>query len=189
MPPVPEGCGWLEVVCGPMFSGKSDEFLRRMRRAEIAGQRTGIFQPRVDTRHAGEVVSHDGMRRPATSIYAPAELLAHAGECDVVGVDEAQFLDDSLPSVVEQLVADGKRVVVAGLDRDFRGAPFGPIPALLAQAEMVDKLHAVCEVCGRQATLTQRLVNGQPAPFSDDVVVIGGHERYEARCRACFQPG
>ena len=189
MPPVPEGCGWLEVVCGPMFSGKSDEFLRRLRRAEIAGKRTSIFQPRVDTRHVGEVVSHDGIRRPAIAIYAPAELLAQARESEVVGVDEAQFLDDSLPGVVEQLVVEGKRVVVAGLDRDFRGEPFGPMPALLAQAEMVDKLQAVCQVCGRQATLTQRLLNGEPAPFSDATVVVGGHERYEARCRACFVPG
>jgi thymidine kinase len=172
-----------------MFSGKSDEFLRRLRRAEIAGKRTSIFQPRVDTRHAGEVVSHDGLRRPAIAIYAPAELLTHARESEVVGVDEAQFLDDSLPGVVEQLVVQGRRVVIAGLDRDFRGQPFGPVPALLAQAEMVDKLHAVCQVCGRQATLTQRLLGGEPAPFSDETVVIGGHERYEARCRAHFVPG
>ena len=107
----------------------------------------------------------------------------------MIGIDEAQFLDDSLPEVVEQLVVDGKRVVVAGLDRDFRGLPFGPMPALLAQAELVDKLHAVCEVCGREATLTQRLLDGRPAPFSDDTVLVGGHERYEARCRACFLPG
>jgi thymidine kinase len=189
MPPVPEGCGWLEVICGPMFSGKSDELLRRMRRAEVANRKIVLLQPRVDTRHAGEVRSHDGLSRPAISVYAPAEILAHARDAEVVGIDEAQFLDESLGAIVEQLVTEGKRVVVAGLDRDFRGEPFGPMPALLARAEMVDKLHAVCHECGRQATLSQRLVNGKPAPLTDVTVLVGGHERYEARCRACFQAG
>ena len=189
MRPVPKGCGWLEVICGPMFSGKSDELLRRARRAELAGLRVVVCTPRLDTRHAGEVVSHDGGRRPATAIDAPAELLLNAREADVVCIDEAQFLDATLGGVVEQLVQSGTRVVAAGLDRDFRTLPFGPMPELLARAELVDKLRAVCHVCGEPATLSQRLLDGHPAPFDGPTLLIGGHERYEARCRAHFERG
>jgi thymidine kinase len=186
----PQRGGWLEVICGPMFSGKSEEMIRRLRRAEIAGQRVVIFKPRIDDRYdASDVVSHAGARMRAVPISSVAELTAHAEGFDVVGIDEAQFLGEGVVAAALELADRGVRVVVAGLDQDFRRLPFGPMPELLTHAEFVDKLQAVCHRCGGPATTTQRLVDGQPAPYSGDTVVVGAAEQYEARCRGCHEPG
>ena len=186
----PQRGGWLEVICGPMFSGKSEEMIRRLRRAEIAGQRVVIFKPQIDDRYdATDVVSHAGARMHAVPITTVAELTERATGCDVVGIDEAQFLGDGVVSCALGLADSGTRVIVAGLDQDFRRLPFGPMPALLSHAEFVDKLQAVCHRCGGPATTTQRLVDGRPAPYSGDTVVVGAAEQYEARCRGCHEPG
>lgn len=182
--------GWIEVVCGPMFSGKSEELIRRLRRAEIAGQRVLIAKAQIDDRYdISHVVSHSGHRIRAVGVEDPASIERLSEGCDVVGIDEIQFFD---PSVVETCVAladRGLRVIAAGLDTDFRAEPFGPMPELLARAEIVDKLQAVCHRCGGAATRTQRLVNGLPAPFSGDTIQVGALDAYEARCRGCFEPG
>jgi thymidine kinase len=173
-----------------MFSGKSEEMIRRLRRAEIAGQRVVIFKPRIDDRYdATDVVSHAGARMRAVPISSVGEIPAHAREFDVVGIDEAQFLGDGVVATALELADRGLRVVVAGLDQDFRRLPFGPMPELLTHAEFVDKLQAVCHRCGGPATTTQRLVNGKPAPYSGETVVVGAAEQYEARCRGCHEPG
>jgi len=186
----PQRGGWLEVICGPMFSGKSEEMIRRLRRAEIAGQRVVIFKPRIDDRYdATDVVSHAGARMRAVPIATVAELTERASNFDVVGIDEAQFLGEGIVPGVLELAERGTRVIVAGLDQDFRRLPFGPMPALLSHAEFVDKLQAVCHRCGGPATTTQRLVDGRPAPYSGDTVVVGAAEQYEARCRGCHEPG
>jgi thymidine kinase len=186
----PQRGGWLEVICGPMFSGKSEEMIRRLRRAEIAGQRVVILKPRIDDRYdATDVVSHAGARMRAVPISSASDVLERSQGFDVVGIDEVQFLE---PVVVEhalELVNRGVRVVVAGLDQDFRRLPFGPMPELLSHAEFVDKLQAVCHRCGGPATTTQRLVDGLPAPYSGDTVVVGAAEQYEARCRGCHEAG
>jgi len=187
---VPERGGWLEVVCGPMFSGKSEELIRRLRRAEIAGQRVLIVKPRIDDRYdVSHVVSHAGARMRAVAAASPPEVLRLAGGYDVVGIDEVQFFDGRIVDVVRTLVTRGVRVVAAGLDTDFRHEPFGAMPTLLAQAELVDKLQAVCHRCGGTATRTQRLVDGRPAPFSGETIVVGALDSYEARCAACYEPG
>jgi thymidine kinase len=186
----PQRGGWLEVICGPMFSGKSEEMIRRLRRAQIAGQRVVIFKPRIDDRYdATDVVSHAGARMEAVPISSVSEIEARAQGFDVVGIDEAQFLGEAVVGTSLGLVDLGVRVVVAGLDQDFRRLPFGPMPELLAHAEFVDKLQAVCHRCGGPATTTQRLVDGEPAPYSGDTVVVGAAEQYEARCRGCHEPG
>ena len=186
----PQQGGWLEVICGPMFSGKSEEMIRRLRRAEIAGQRVVIFKPQIDDRYdATDVVSHAGARMRAVPITSVAEIAAHSQGFDVVGIDEAQFLGEGVVSLALGLADDGTRVIVAGLDQDFRRLPFGPMPALLSHAEFVDKLQAVCHRCGGPATTTQRLVDGRPAPYSGETVVVGAAEQYEARCRGCHEPG
>jgi len=186
----PRQGGWIEVVCGPMFSGKSEEMIRRLRRAEIAGQRVVIFKPRIDDRYdAADVVSHAGVRMRGVAVDSVAELVARAKGFEVVGVDEAQFFEPSIVEASLTLAEGGARVVAAGLDQDFRRLPFGPMPELLALADFVDKLQAVCHRCGDPATLTQRLVDGRPAPYSGDTVVIGAAEQYEARCRDCHEPG
>ena len=186
----PQRGGWLEVICGPMFSGKSEEMIRRLRRAEIAGQRVVIFKPLIDDRYdATDVVSHAGARMRAVPIASVSELAERAAGLDVVGIDEAQFLGDGIVSCALDLADRGTRVVVAGLDQDFRRLPFGPMPELLAHAEFVDKLQAVCHRCGGTATTTQRLVGGRPAPYSGETVVVGAEEQYEARCRGCHEPG
>ena len=186
----PQRGGWLEVICGPMFSGKSEEMIRRLRRAEIAGQRVVIFKPQIDDRYdATDVVSHAGARMRAVPVTSVAEIAAHAQSFDVVGIDEAQFLGEGVVSLALGLADDGTRVIVAGLDQDFRRLPFGPMPALLSHAEFVDKLQAVCHRCGGPATTTQRLVDGRPAPYSGETVVVGAAEQYEARCRGCHEPG
>jgi thymidine kinase len=186
----PQRGGWLEVICGPMFSGKSEEMIRRLRRAEIAGQRVVIFKPRIDDRYdASDVVSHAGARMRAVPISSVAELAEHAAGFDVVGIDEAQFLGGGIVATALELAEGGTRVVVAGLDQDFRRLPFGPMPELLSHAEFVDKLQAVCHRCGGPATTTQRLVDGAPAPYSGETVVVGAAEQYEARCRGCHEAG
>ena len=186
----PQRGGWLEVICGPMFSGKSEEMIRRLRRAEIAGQRVVIFKPLIDDRYdATDVVSHAGARMRAVPISSVTEIAAGAQGFDVVGIDEAQFLGEGVVGTALDLADRGVRVVVAGLDQDFRRLPFGPMPELLAHAEFADKLQAVCHRCGGPATTTQRLVDGEPAPYSGDTVVVGAAEQYEARCRSCHEPG
>jgi thymidine kinase len=186
----PERGGWLEVVCGPMFSGKSEELIRRLRRAEIAGQRVLIVKPRIDDRYdVSHVVSHAGARMRAAAAITPRDVRRLAAGHDVVGIDEVQFFDEGIVTTIQELVAGGLRVVVAGLDTDFRAEPFGSIPTLLAVAELVDKLQAVCHRCGGTATRTQRLVDGRPAPFSGETIQVGALDSYEARCVACYEPG
>jgi thymidine kinase len=173
-----------------MFSGKSEEMIHRLRRAEIAGQRVIIFKPRIDDRFdATEVVSHAGLRMRAVPVGGVAELTTRAGGYDVVGIDEVQFFEASVVDAALALANGGARVIAAGLDQDFRRLPFGPMPQLLAHAEFVDKLQAVCHRCGGPATTTQRLVDGRPAPYSGETVVVGAAEQYEARCRDCHEAG
>jgi thymidine kinase len=180
--------GSIEVVCGPMFCGKSEELIRRLRRSTIARYAVVCVKPSIDDRHGvDDVISHAGSRISARAIADPRELLELRGEADVVGIDEAQFFDRRLIGVCEDLAASGLSVICAGLDRDYRGLPFGPMPELLSIADRVTKLQAVCVQCGGDATLSQRLVDGAPAPFDDATVVVGGAERYEARCRGCFE--
>ena len=186
----PRQGGWLEVVCGPMFSGKSEEMIRRLRRAEIAGQSVVIFKPRVDDRYdATDVVSHAGVRMRGVPVASVPELLARARGVEVVGIDEVQFFEPAVVDAALALADGGARVVAAGLDQDFRREPFGPMPLLLAYAEFVDKLQAVCHRCGGGATTTQRLVDGRPAPYSGATIVVGANEQYEARCRDCHEAG
>lgn len=184
--------GWIELICGSMFSGKTEELIRRVRRAEIARQRIQVFKPRIDDRYsATEVSSHDGLHFEAEVIESAREILAKLRpDTTVVAVDEAQFLDWTIADVARALADRGLRVIITGLDLDFRGEPFGPMPLLLAEAELVDKLHAICVVCGAPASRTQRLINGQPANYNDPVILVGAREVYEARCRDCHQvPG
>lgn len=187
--------GHLEVIVGPMFSGKSEELIRRLTRALIARQRVAVFKPALDARyHADFVASHSGRQLEAVAVSGTAEararlagegaLLSAAPELpEVVGFDEAQFFDAGLVPLALELADRGVRVVLAGLDLDFRGEPFGVMPDLLARAESVEKLSAICVVCGAPATRTQRLISGRPARVSDPVVMVGAAERYEARCR------
>ena len=186
----PQRGGWLEVICGPMFSGKSEEMIRRLRRAEIAGQRVVILKPRIDERYdATDVVSHAGARMRAVPVASVAEVRQRTTGFDVVGIDEVQFFETSVVHAALELAEAGVRVVVAGLDQDFRREPFGPMPELLSHAEFVDKLQAVCHRCGGPATTTQRLLDGRPAPYSGETVLVGAAEQYEARCRGCHEPG
>jgi thymidine kinase len=184
----PERGGWLEVVCGPMFSGKSEELIRRLRRAEIAGQRALIVKPRIDDRYdIGHVVSHAGAKMRAVAVSRPEEIPGIAEGYDVIGIDEVQFFPAEIVGAIERLVERGRRVVAAGLDQDFRGLAFGSLPELLCRAELVDKLQAVCHRCGGPATMTQRLVDGAPAAADGATIVVGALEQYEARCRACHE--
>ncbi len=184
----PERGGWLEVVCGPMFSGKSEELIRRLRRAEIAGQRALILKPQIDDRFdIGHVVSHAGAKMRAVAVSRPEEMPGLADGYDAIGIDEVQFFPAEIVLVVDALVERGFRVVAAGLDQDFRGLPFGAMPELLCRAELVDKLQAVCHRCGGPATMTQRLVDGRPAPADGATIVVGALDSYEARCRACHE--
>jgi len=179
----PERGGWLEVVCGPMFSGKSEELIRRLRRAEIAGQRALIVKPRIDDRYdIGHVVSHAGAKMRALAVSSAPDIPGLVEGYDVVGVDEVQFFGPEIVLVIDTLVERGSRVVASGLDQDFRGLPFGSMPELLCRAELVDKLQAVCHRCGGPATMTQRLVDGSPAPADGATIVVGALEQYEARC-------
>jgi thymidine kinase len=170
-----------------MFSGKSEELIRRVKRAVIARRTVQVFKPAIDDRFGSELVrSHDGDSFVARPVRSSAEIIPLLEpETSVVGVDEVQFFDAGIVQVVRALVLDGRRVICAGLDLDFRGEPFGPVPTLLALAERVDKLEAICVVCGESATRTQRIVNGVPADYDDPIIVIGAQEAYEARCRTC----
>ena len=172
--------GWIEVIVGSMYSGKTEELIRRLRRAQIARQRVEIFKPAIDTRYgADHIVSHSELRIPSRLVSTATDILAHADEAEVIGIDEGQFLGPELPKVVNQLADQGKRLIVAGLDQDYRGLPFEPMPQLLAIAEYITKTLAICVVCGEPASRTQknRAEGGR--------VVVGGAELYEARCRRC----
>src|SRR5260221_728632 len=177
--------GRVEVICGSMFSGKTEELIRRVRRAQIAKQTIQVFKPVIDTRYGGQkVTSHDGQgfeACPCDSSKAISEVIEPS--TTVVGIDEAQFFDDGLVDLVGRLAARGVRVIIAGLDLDFRGEPFGPMPSLICLAEEVSKLHAICTICGEDASRTQRLVNGQAARYDDPIILVGAAEAYEARCR------
>lgn len=177
--------GSIEVICGSMFSGKTDELIRRLVRATIAKQKVQVFKPAIDVRYAVEkVTSHTGSNFDAIPVEKAADIREKLDdETTVVGFDEAQFFDPEIIQVAQELAGKGIRVLVAGLDMDFRGEPFGPIPRFLSMAEHVDKLHAICMVCGGEASRTQRLVNGKPARYDDPVVIVGASEMYEARCR------
>ena len=176
--------GWIEVITGSMFSGKSEELIRRLRRAQIARQKVQVFKPAFDDRFAqAEIVSHSEMRIQSVTVGNSAELLKTVEPVtEVIGIDEAQFFDTGLPAVCTQLAGAGKRVVVAGLDTDYLGRPFEPMPVLMAIAEYVTKTHAICMVCGNPASHTQRLVG------SDERLLLGASGTYEARCRRCFDP-
>jgi thymidine kinase len=177
--------GHVELICGSMFSGKSEELIRRVRRAQIARQNVMVFSNQIDIRYGeAQVASHSGANLSARPIKRAADIWQHWDESiNVVAIDEAQFFDWEITEVVAQLAARGVRVIVAGLDTDFRGEPFGPMPILMAQAEEVTKLNAICMVCGGPASRTQRLVDGEPAGYDDPLVVVGANEMYEARCR------
>jgi len=175
--------GWIEVICGSMFSGKTEELIRRIRRAQIARQKIAIFKPAIDTRFSNEeIVSHDDQKLPSLIVKNAQQIIPLALEAQVVGIDEAQFFGKSLIKVCKMLANMGKRVIVAGLDMDYRGEPFQPIPGLLAIAEDITKTHAICVICGNPANYTQRKTK------SKNQVVIGAADIYEARCRNCFEP-
>ncbi len=184
-----EGSGWVELVCGSMFSGKTEELIRRVRRAQIARQQVQVYKPSLDDRYNIErVTSHNGINLGATSVESAGEILSLIQPSTrVVAIDEAQFFGEEIADVCNRLAERGMRVIVAGLDMDFRGEPFGPMPLLMAQAEKVDKLRAICVVCGREASRTQRLIDGQPAAYGDPVILVGAREVYQARCRRCHQ--
>jgi thymidine kinase len=178
--------GWVHVIAGCMFCGKTDEMLRLLRRFSIAGRRVILVKPRLDTRtDRVTVVSRSGAQHHAVTVDDSREIEAATADADIVAIEEGQFFDERLPEVVERLAELGKQVVVTGLDRDFRGVPFGAMPRLLALADQVTKLTAICMVCGEPATRTQRLIDGEPAPTDSPLIVIGGicDETYEARCR------
>ncbi|MFM8319457.1 MAG: thymidine kinase [Chloroflexota bacterium] len=177
--------GSIEVITGSMFCGKTDELIRRLRRATIARQKVQVFKPTIDSRYTVEkVTSHAGGEFDARPIQTAGEILACLkADTTVVGIDEAQFFDDEIIPLSQKLAERGIRVIIAGLDTDFRGEPFGPMPTLMAKAEVLDKLHAICMVCGEAACRTQRLVDGKPARYHDPVVIVGAAELYEARCR------
>ena len=181
--------GGLEVVVGSMFSGKSEELIRRVKRAVIARRSVQVFKPAIDDRFGGELVrSHDGDSFIARPVSASDDILPLVSQdTSVVGIDEVQFFDAEIVTAVRALVASGRRVICAGLDLDFRGEPFGPVPTLLALAERVDKLEAICVVCGAPGTRTQRIVNGIPAFYDEPIIVVGAKEAYEARCRSCHE--
>ncbi len=177
--------GYLEVICGSMFSGKTEEMIRRLRRAVIARQKVQVFKPKIDNRYDEQkVTSHAGIDFEAIPISFSDELIKNLkDDTTVVGIDETQFLDDGIIEVIEKMLEKGIRVIAAGLDMDFRGEPFGCMPLLMAKAEKVDKVQAICMVCGEPASRTQRLVNGEPAHYEDPIVIVGASEMYEARCR------
>lgn len=179
--------GRIELICGSMFSGKTEELIRRIRRATIAKQTVQVFKPAIDKRyHAEQVISHAGANTDALPVASAADILTNIHEgTDVIAVDEVQFFDWEIVEVVQSLADQGYRVICAGLDMDFRGEPFGPMPIILSSAEVVDKLRAICVICGDEASRTQRLIDGDPAAWDDPVVMVGAAEVYEARCRQC----
>lgn len=174
--------GLIEVICGPMFSGKTEELIRRIRRAQIARQSVVVLKPFLDTRYDSDhLVSHNSQRVPSMQVRTSEEVIELGRQSDVVGIDEVQFLDSGIVAAIEQLANLGKRVIVAGLDMDYRGEPFEPVPQLLARAEYITKTLAICMVCGQPASRSQRLVRG------DERILVGSTDTYEARCRACFR--
>ncbi|RKD33529.1 thymidine kinase [Thermohalobacter berrensis] len=181
----PNHHGWIEVIVGPMYSGKSEELIRRLRRAQIAKQKIQVFKPSIDDRYSvSEVVSHNGEKIKAECINKAEDIYKLLKEdTEVIGIDEVQFLDDQIIDICRDLADKGLRVVVAGLDMDFRGEPFGSTPYIMAIAEFVDKLTAVCVICGHPANRTQRIVDGKPARYTEPTILVGAQERYEARCR------
>ncbi len=182
--------GWIEVISGVMFSGKSEELIRRVRRALIAKKRVQVFKSHLDNRYSGvyTVGSHDGRTIEAVPVDSSEQIALRLDPlAQVIAIDEAQFLDTGVVAVVNDLASRGRRVIVAGTDTDFRGEPFGAMPFLMCAAEVVDKLHAICVRCGAPATRNQRLIDGKPAPFDSPVVMVGAADTYEARCRACHR--
>ena len=177
--------GWIELICGSMFSGKTEELIRRIKRAEIARQKVQVFKPKIDNRYiAAKLSSHSGSYYEATVVENAGEIAALIDDdTEVVAIDEVQFFDWTIAELCEGLANQGLRVILAGLDMDFRGEPFGPMPLIMAQAEAVDKLQAICIVCGAPASRTQRLIDGRPANYDDPVIMVGASEVYEARCR------
>ncbi len=177
----PTDSGWIELICGPMFSGKTEELIRRLVRAKIAKQKVEIFKPSIDNRYSEEdIVSHNKRIIKSIAVKSPDDILKHQSEADVIGIDEAQFFDDSIVDVVRKLANDGKRIIVAGLEKDYKGRPFGPMPELLIEAEYITKVLSICMRCGNPANYSQRLSSdtGQ--------VLVGEADKYEARCRNCF---
>ena len=184
--------GWIECVCGSMFSGKSEELIRRVRRATFGRQKVEVFKPVIDNRYSKEeVVSHDGQSVVATPIEDAEEILKiMQPDTEVIAIDEVQFFDYNVVGVCQYLADHGYRVIVAGLDMDFRGEPFNPMPEIMAISETVTKLNAICMVCGSPASRTQRLIDGKPANYHDPVILVGASESYEPRCRHCHEvPG
>jgi thymidine kinase len=182
--------GWIEVISGSMYAGKTEELLRRLRRLDYAKKAYLVFKPQIDNRYSeDEVVSHDHTKIKSICISKASEIRDHVGGKGLyaVAIDEVQFFDEEVIAICEQLADKGIRVIVAGLDRDFRGEPFGVMPSLLSRAEYVTKLNAICQVCGAPATRTQRLIDGKPAHFNDPIILVGAKEQYEARCRHCHQ--
>ena len=177
--------GWVEVICGSMFSGKSEELIRRVRRAQFAKQKFIVFKPSIDNRYSEEsVVSHNGTSTNAIPISNSTDIFEHVtSDIEIVAIDEVQFFDNEIIDVIQHLANSGHRVICAGLDQDFRGEPFGKMPELMAIAELVTKLQAVCAVCGSPASRTQRLINGSPACYEDPIILVGASESYEPRCR------
>lgn len=183
----PVNHGYIEVVIGPMYSGKSEELIRRLRRAKIAKQNIVVFKPKIDDRYSKkDVVSHSGDSINAIPINSAKDIYNHIDEkTQVVGIDEVQFFDEGIVNIAIELADKGIRVIAAGLDMDFKGEPFGPTPKLLSVAEFVDKIQAICSVCAQPATRSQRLINGEPARYDDPIIQVGAIESYEARCRKC----
>ena len=179
--------GWIEVISGNMYAGKTEELLRRVKRIEYAKKSVIVFKPTIDNRYSdNEVVSHNNGRCQSININKAAEIMKYVDPLPyAVAIDEVQFLDHDIINVAEDLADRGVRVILAGLDRDFRGEPFGVMPELLARAEYVTKLRAICQVCGAPATRTQRIINGKPAKYTDPIVLVGDKEQYEPRCRHC----
>ncbi|NCU16311.1 thymidine kinase [Pallidibacillus pasinlerensis] len=177
--------GWVEVICGSMFSGKSEELIRRVRRCHFAKQKVVVFKPKIDDRYSTvEVVSHNGESIKAIPIAKAEEIYNHISEeTNVIAIDEVQFFEEEIVEIAQHLANSGYRVITAGLDQDFRGEPFGPMPTLLSIAEQITKLQAVCTVCGSPASRTQRLINDEPASYYDPVIMVGASESYEPRCR------
>lgn len=182
--------GWIECICGSMFSGKSEELLRRIKRGVIAKQKVLLFKPSIDNRYdENRVSTHNGNSYDSISIERSSDILNFVKDTkyDIIGIDEIQFFDNDIVKIINKLADDGIRVIVAGLDMDFKAEPFHPMPEIMAISEMVTKLHAVCNKCGKEASRSQRLINGKPAKYDDPVVVIGASESYEARCRHCHE--
>ena len=182
--------GWIECICGSMFSGKSEELFRRIKRGVIAKQKVLLFKPSIDNRYdENRVSTHNGNSYDSISIEKSSDILNFVKDTkyDIIGIDEIQFFDNDIVKIINKLADDGIRVIVAGLDMDFKAEPFHPMPEIMAISEMVTKLHAVCNKCGKEASRSQRLINGKPAKYDDPVVVIGASESYEARCRHCHE--